>query len=449
LTRLAKNLTVSQRDNLWRHWWAGHMRVAGAESRLPLGPIDASYFPPAKPRRTPTNWQTPEMADWAKRLLGDRRITDITLEDVLDGLDDYFELFVKLKRIGGSTYKYYSTVGTPMALRHTQIYVRDLERHIIPNPERLPSQFGAFVARTKDEYRDQFIKDEPAMMDFECYEKLTKNYVTAAPHGTTIYQQNMIALGRNAFTKAELKKYPAARGQWGVSWLVGVLPDGSVKALPCQMSRVQTLPNGGRVHHSGLQIPPGLYNWRDDGGETDPHDVVKKSFLTILAFTASSLAGVQVTIKKAGSSVRIGLPITNLRGFFGDRDASGARRKPILHLARPHLRRLAGGKEIIVGEHLRGERFFRWREYEITVGAPGIHHSSVEAFSEPLVTEEDRNFADLDKSKFMDSGKAGELMGREIWSPRRVRIRRGQPVRKFHENPLHKALDNPVTPARK
>jgi hypothetical protein len=44
-------------DNVWRHWWAGHMRAVGAETRLPLAPIDPAIFsrPKAKAEPRPRN----------------------------------------------------------------------------------------------------------------------------------------------------------------------------------------------------------------------------------------------------------------------------------------------------------------------------------------------------------------------------------------------------------
>jgi hypothetical protein len=35
-------------DNIWRHWWAGHMRAVGGTSHLQLDPIDPLMLAPPK-----------------------------------------------------------------------------------------------------------------------------------------------------------------------------------------------------------------------------------------------------------------------------------------------------------------------------------------------------------------------------------------------------------------
>ena len=94
-----------------------------------------------------------------------------------------------------------------------------------------------------------------------------------------------------------------------------------------------------------------------------------------------------------------------------------------------------------VGEHLRGERFFNWRGYEIAISAPGVHHASVESFTDTIITDEDTDYAELDQSKLADIAYLGRELSREVWQRRKVPIRRGMPTTQFLESPLDRDAD--------
>jgi hypothetical protein len=193
-----------------------------------------------------------------------------------------------------------------------------------------------------------------------------------------------------------------------------------------------------------MMVPPGLQETKKG-----PDFFVRVMFNLVLAMTTSALSGVQVTLRRRGNSVRIGLPITNMRAFFGDRepDADSGRRGQILHLRRPHLRRLANGREIVVREHLRGERFFRWNDCDITIGVPGIHHAAVEAFTAGAITDEDRNYAQWDKKDLTTIGYLADVMRAEVWTRRKPTIRRGQPTIQFAKSRLNSAPPSePIEP---
>jgi hypothetical protein len=374
-------------------------------------------------------------SDWAKALLGDPRIMGITIGDILDGIDHYFSVFDQLRRVNKEAYAYFSRVGAPIITRNTMV-LRDAvfsDSARIQDPASLPSYFGAFFAKSKDEYRSSII-DDCGFFEFELFEK-PKNHATAVPWGTTVFSHQMISLRHDILSKEELKQYPHAAHSWGAWWYVGVLPNGEIKALPHRMQRVQRLPSGEGVHHSSFQIPPGLSKLSRKTG--DPHQVVRMSFLAAVAFAASGISGVNVTIKRGGRSARIGVPITALKGFFSDRDSEG-RRKPILHLIAGHDRHMSDGRIIEVGEHLRGERQFSWRGYDITVGAPGIHFPAPESWTKPVLVDGDPD-APLEPGQLkgmITVGQAADRWGRRIWDGRKVPIRKGQPQERYHNTTL-------------
>lgn len=84
-----------------------------------------------------------------------------------------------------------------------------------------------------------------------------------------------------------------------------------------------------------------------------------------------------------------------------------------------------------VGEHLRGEWFFQWRDCEIAISAPGIHHPAIEGFDAEMITDEDRDFAEHDPEKLVDAKELGTRMSKEVWLRRRVAIKRGLPRRRI------------------
>jgi len=379
------------------------------------------------------------VSDWAKAIIGDARIQKITLQDILDSVEDYFSLFDQLRRVNREAYAYFSRVGAPIMPPHGYIWAGELTALTVATPELLPSYFGVFLARTKEQAHEDAFAKHSSLFDFHLFEK-PKNHGTVAPLGSTIFTHNTFSLKRDIFTAEERHKFPHLRRNWGSWWYLGVLPDGSVRALPHRMQAHQRLPNGDYVHHSAFHIPPGLRDWAKTCSDDikDAHDLVRLWFNIAVAATASATAGVTVTIRKGKRAARLGVPVSNLRAFFADRDpeSEGARRKAIMHLRLGHDRHMADGRIIPVGEHLSGERFFTWRGYEVTVGVPGIHFPAPEAFRDQILIEGDPDAplpAGADRGDLAPVQFVANMMDKLIRRPIRAPIRRGQPVYRYHE----------------
>jgi hypothetical protein len=382
--------------------------------------------PAAKPRITEHQaLHNVGLSDWATQLLGDARNQDHTLDDVIDGIENYFDIVGQMKKFDKHAYKYFSRIGAPLGLRHIAIWKSDFDRMKINNADSLPAFFGTFFPSTRDEFRKN-VKDDSHMFEFMYFHKM-KTHATVAPLGSTVFVHNTISLKQGYLTKEELKQFPWARENWGFGWFVGVLPDGTVRALPSQMNRAQRLPGGDVIHHSNFEIPRGLSEL--SGRTRDPHELTRMMFALVLATTSSALLGLQVTIKKGARNVRFGIPISYAKTFFADRDTNGARRNPILHLIFPHDRHMNDGRIIRVGEHLRGERQFEWRGYQVTIGAPGIHFPAPEAFVDSSWDLETLSADELprDEGDMMTIGQVGNTMERWMWKPRKPRFQKGVP----------------------
>jgi hypothetical protein len=414
----------------------------------PRKPVRAPRAKAAKPRpatasekrktvREQVSLQQIELSDWAKRLMGDGRIQSITLDDIIDGIEDYFTIFSNMRRIDKPVYKYFQKTGVPLFFANSAVWTEELSAMRIANANALPSFFGAFFPKNAEQYREHVFNDDKCgMFEFQYFAKL-KTHATVAPHGSTVFSHNTMSLKRDVLSREELKSFPWARRDWGFGWFVGVLPDGAVRALPCQMRRDQMLKSGDVVHHSSFEIPPGLW---DLSAKNDPHDLVRRAFAAVLACTASSLSGLQVTIKKGSENARFGIPISYARAFFADRevDALSNRRKAILHLIFPHDRHMRDGRIVRVGEHLRGTRHFEWRGYEVTIGASGIHYPSPESFTGPLY-DFDNPPPDVvlpNEKDTISLDEVGSRMGRIIWRKNKPRFVKGKPESEWSQPTL-------------
>lgn len=373
---------------------------------------------------------------WAVKLLGDFRTDDVTLASILDGLDDYFTVFSQMKKQDREAYRFFSKVGTPIALANNKVLRAVLDNVTIAQPDKLPSRFGVFFTDTQEGHRNTIIADKPSIGDYHYFTRLTHPATVVSP-GTQVFQHQQIYVKRNVFTPEELRQYPAARHGFGMSYLIGISPLGEVRALPYKWRREQKLRNGKYIYHSEFKVPPGLKEMHVDG---DADKYVRYMFNVAVAFTAAATSGITVTVRKNGVSGRIGVPITNLKEFFRDRDVeTGTRKKPIIHLRAQH-ERIVGNRTVIVGDHLAGERMFSWRGYDIVIGAAGIHHPAVEGFTGDIF------FLDRSQPDYMAAPPKDEILVPEeeaarrlqaiVWSPRHRPIRHGQPLSRYKESNL-------------
>lgn len=371
-------------------------------------------------------------SDWAKSIVGDAQIADIRLQDVLDGIEDYFEIFDELRKVSPAAHKFFSRIGAPVVLGGSAIWANRFHAPRIMNAASLPSYFGAFFAkpsRPEDMPTDQEREEGRGWgAEFQLFEK-PKNHATVAPFGTTVFAHNSIHLKRGNLSRKEAKKRPWDAENWSYFWYVGVLPDGSVRALPHRFNRYQRLPNGDGVNHSSFEIPPGLYEISDT--IKDPHEFARTYFNATVAFTAAATSGIQVTVKRGKRAARFGLPVTALKGVFADRAPAGNRRKAIIHLRLSHDRHMRDGRIIHVGEHLSGERFFAWRGYDVSIGVPGIHYPAPEGFNSSIWIVDDPKAPlppDLDLSEKVGMQKLAREMATAMDRRIRVPIRRSKPT---------------------
>jgi hypothetical protein len=433
-------------DQAWLRLWVD---AYGPESRLKDYLHDDDDEPLLQPLPQPQKLIKLPVSDWAKSVIGDGRTSDITLQDILDGVEDYFEIFDQMKQKHPTAHAYFSRVGVPVAMKHLAVWKQQVDAKAIMNAASLPSFFGVFMAENKADYRKSLIENKPTLLDFHLFEK-PKNHSASAPFGTTVFIHSAFLLSRtSALMSAEEKK----RFAWidrhaGIGWYVGVLPDGQVRALPYRRSEYQRLPNGGQIRHSRFGFHPGLFRL---AGKKTPHDFVRMFFNIAVACAAASVSGITVTITKEHRRCRVGVPIAALKDFFADRDPAtpGERRKPVLHFRHAHDRRMSDGRIIAVGEHLSGERFFTWRGYNISVGVPGVHYASPEGFNIDMFQGGNPDAPlppEIDMKRMTPVSTAAAVIARQIQRPLKVPIRYGEPTRRFNGSTLPQPGDVKFSP---
>ena len=440
-------------EHAWIGFWQSCLREAGGTSRLSfdgglVGRALNGHPPPTMV--VPLMGDTPPdlagappvehkgKSDWAKQLEGDERVSAITLSDVLLGLEDYFKVFRQMKKVNPDAYEYFSRVGAPLCFENTAIWKENITPDAIGrpvvNPADLPAYFGIFMTRTRERARTDMIEDKPSFLDFQLYEKRRRNIAVVSPWKWTIYDHQEFHLDRDIWTKEERRKFPAI-GNWAFHYYIGVGKTGEVQALPMHMSRWQSLRSGGVIPHSQFHVPPGLTEMA--GAKLTVDQFVAVWFATIRAFAASALSGVQLSVRRGNEVARFGIPLGYVRSFFRDRDREGARRRPLMHLVGEYQYQ-RGDRGIVVGEHLRGARQFTWRDYHLTISAPGIHHAAPEAMRAEVLTDED--ILPLPKG-VITIGEAAQFMQHEMEAAPHVPFRRGVPTKQYR--PVHLDIRNP------
>lgn len=435
---------VTNRDKLmsnlaayegWKAFWHSCMRQTGGQSLLPVNitlvsEALATPAPPPQPK-----------SELAQLLEGDERISDITLSDVLCGLENYFALFREVKKVNPYAYEYFSRVGVPLCMNSTAVYKGHIDDYNTPitNPTSLPAYLGVFFARSDEDARKDWIEDRPTFLDFHLYEKRRRNLAIPPGWKFTIYDHAEFHLHRDIMSKAEQRKHHYW-DSWGFHYFIGIDDAGIVHALPMHRNYLQPLPKGGHVPHREFAIPRGL---RGHGRERKltPHEYVALHFSVIRAFAASALMGVQLSIRKGRQVARFGVPLSHVRSFFRDRDPTGNRRNPILHFVGNYSYTRANGKLVTVGEHLRGARHFTWRDYSIVVSAPGIHHPSPEGLHVEVMSDDD--LMPIPEKGVTDMYNVAGQMQSVIESRKKTRFHHGKPTTRYNTH----ALDRPTPPS--
>jgi hypothetical protein len=139
------------------------------------------------------------------------------------------------------------------------------------------------------------------------------------------------------------------------------------------------------------------------------HGVPVKLYLAHIFITAvrdwesANLSSIRVNVHKGSLTAVFGIAPARLAYFFQDREVTvdnQGHTSRIFHYVKPHQRKTG----TLVKGHFRGLREFDWAGYHVQITVPGLHHTSLTAYSYGV--QEHKKF---DK-KWVTQTELGELM---------------------------------------
>lgn len=115
--------------------------------------------------------------------------------------------------------------------------------------------------------------------------------------------------------------------------------------------------------------------------QKSPTEAVVDLFKFMVGLGECANDGLQVLVSKSGVKCAFNIATERTPYFFKDRQKTCTERgftKPILHVVKPHTRKLKNGKEVFVKMQFRGERTFDWKGYRVSVSMAGFHHKDIQ-----------------------------------------------------------------------
>lgn len=341
-------------------------------------------------------------------------------DSILDQLDKYFFCLRRMRKEDREAYDLYRQVGGYIMPDH-YIMSREIFCSLKVSPwfrSTLPA-FGAVAIAINPDLDREKRKGimSPRFLYFQKVEpskQFRKARLPPIPKGYTVY---LIAAYWDTYDSDD-KYNVRASSQFAVV----VLPDGSVQVLrthDCYQATVQAkhrYGGGNGKSRKGLmrnkqpmrrgetftipqqrwRIHPFLVDWAKENTRNDAEAFLTEVFCLATAnFEHANYSMVRVDVaNKDDLHAVFSVDIKRTPYFFKDRDVTineaGSKRR-IFHVVRPHARIGAGGNERFVRLHFRGERQFRWHDYDVKITVPGRHHRHLAEFdiAPHLLTEDE------------------------------------------------------------
>lgn len=126
------------------------------------------------------------------------------------------------------------------------------------------------------------------------------------------------------------------------------------------------------------QIPHQYGDWAKDHGTNNTQSFLADIFCScVKRLEYANYSMVRIAATKDNLTAVFGVNIHRMAYFFQDRDYvlnESGRRKPIFHIVRAHERHTKDGKTYYMPFGFRGEREFKWADYDITITVPARDH---------------------------------------------------------------------------
>lgn len=291
--------------------------------------------------------------------------------DILDKIDEYFNLIGKMKKADKESYDLYSRVGAVIASTKSGVWSNTIKQC----DGRV--SFGAIFVPYKDKDEDE----DKIFPQFQYFRKLSTPPATVQPTTGTVYE--IVAL---YISEMKNKNYT-----FPAPCYVAVMPDRSInllKELHTTTQKIRTKkPSNQRNGQSAIiQIKKAQWSiprWLRDHSKENKHSPQETAeFLLGWAYNLYVEASKDVRIRCEKDNIVATFMVDLLRMpyFFADRETTVAvdgKKKRIFHIVRTHKRSFKSGGHTYVKSHFRGQRRFQWNGYGITISMPGKHHTDL------------------------------------------------------------------------
>lgn len=295
--------------------------------------------------------------------------------DILDRLEDTFDILRRLRKSYPDAYNLLSRVGCPIQSPEVLVDVKE------SLPSRWRENAPLFGAST---LIGDFLKDGDyeVLPKLSCFTKLDHVPPECEATSGTVFEFVQVWFSCKRDEKAK--------------WLRNGLPmrcfisveNGIPRVLKQRMKRIITAEraknkHGFKRHGEKARISTTVYDFpywvkdthrRDKTGEKR---IIEWSFCACAKANENITSDIQVRCSKGSLTALFAVDLLQIPKFFDDREkVLNEKGKPlkIFHIVRAHAR-LNG----YVKSHFRGVRRFTWKGYEVLITVPGLHHVDIAA----------------------------------------------------------------------
>lgn len=319
--------------------------------------------------------------------------------DLLDQLERYEHYIERLRVSDPNAYKQYRRVGAYCLPSGMSADAVDLEPGFL---DAMPA-FGAVAFLSKEHESEKFVSAR-----FVYFMKLSSpGHAVERISGGSVYSFT-VYWDDTGDKKIAREKTGVAR-----TYMMAVLPDGSVRPLRVLLEESQTIKHK-KGDYKGRTTTLRRQRWGlpevafdEDNTETAPSEKLKRLFRVCANFWLFSARGEMIRIVAIKGRVAMPFSVNPAHApeFFADRDhiiTQAGVKKRIFHMVRTHLR--ANGSAVKM--HFRGLRDFSWNGYRISISVPGMSHSDLAEFAEGAVVVE----ANTDDVGTIDTTDAADFL---------------------------------------
>jgi hypothetical protein len=357
-------------------------------------------------------------------------------DTILDQLETYFVYIKRMRKMDREAYGLYRKVGATL-LPYVALGVDRIELQFqgkvtpsepkIGPPDKLPAAFrqimptfGCFaygadpiterVEKTDDEGKTGKMGWIPKFLYFLKCDK-PSSAMQSYCGATTTYK---VTVWWDRPYDKSIKRIKG--GGVPQDYAVAITPDGSVHALKLLKSAIEKvkLKRRGKHHAKRREIAVRSRQWvlphyfDVEKGDTQRF-ALERLFIHLANWhEGSAMSTFRVSVSRGDLTATFALNPLRAAYFFADRKVevtTSGHARPIFHFVRPHTR--ADGS--LVKAHFRGQRQFKWGDYDVLITVPGLHHPDLATIDLATVDEEHLTKEELKTSYQTLSGLGKKL----------------------------------------